>query len=88
MERSLPILRSRYFIADSVDFVHIRVTENRIPQKSPGDRPNFRNSPPTGLLEVFLHEMVKISPLQGSYFEVIPTLDEIAIVGAVVNVGA
>ena len=41
----------------------------------------------TGLLHVFLHEMVKMSPLQGSYFEVIPTPDEIAIIGAAVNAG-
>jgi hypothetical protein len=33
LERSLPILRSCYFIADSVDLVHILVTENRIRQK-------------------------------------------------------
>ena len=39
----------------------------------------------TGLLHVFLHEMVKMSTLQGSYFEVIPTPDEIAIIGAGVN---
>src|SRR6266851_4895439 len=39
----------------------------------------------TGLLHVFLHDMVKLSPLQGSYFEVIPTPDEIAIIGAAVN---
>lgn len=39
----------------------------------------------TGLLEVYLHEMVKMSTLQGSYFEVIPTPDEIAIIGAAVN---
>jgi glucokinase len=39
----------------------------------------------TGLLHVYLHEMVKMSPLQGSYFEVIPTPDEIAIIGAAVN---
>jgi len=38
------------------------------------------------LLDVYLHEMVKMSPLQGSYFEVIPTPDEISIVGATVNV--
>ena len=41
----------------------------------------------TGLLHVFLHDMVKMSPLQGSYFEVIPTPDEIAIIGAAVNAG-
>jgi len=39
----------------------------------------------TGLLHVYLHEMVKMSSLQGSYFEVIPTPDETAIVGAAVN---
>jgi len=40
-----------------------------------------------GLLDVYLHEMVKMSPLQGSYFEVIPTPDEISIIGAAVNAG-
>ena len=39
----------------------------------------------TGLLHVYLHDMVKMSTLQGSYFEVIPTPDEIAIIGAAVN---
>lgn len=39
----------------------------------------------TPLLSQFLHEMVKMSPLQGSVFEVIPTSQEIAIVGAAVN---
>jgi len=42
----------------------------------------------TGLLHVFLHDMVKMSTLQGSYFEVIPTPDEIAIIGAAVNAKA
>jgi glucokinase len=42
----------------------------------------------TGLLHVFLHDMVKMSTLQGSYFEVIPTPDEIAIIGAAVNARA
>jgi glucokinase len=37
------------------------------------------------LLDRLLHEMVKMSPLQGSRFEVIPTTDEIGIVGAAVN---
>ena len=32
----------------------------------------------TSLLDVYLHEMVKMSPLQGSYFEVITSSDEIA----------
>src|SRR3981081_442553 len=42
----------------------------------------------TGLLHVYLHEMVKMSPLQGSYFEVIPTPDEVSIIGAAVNASA
>lgn len=37
------------------------------------------------LLDRLLHEMVKMSPLQGSRFEVIPTTDEMGIVGAAVN---
>jgi hypothetical protein len=32
-----------------------------------------------------LHEMVKMSPLQGSRFELIPTSDEMGIIGAAVN---
>jgi glucokinase len=38
-----------------------------------------------GQLDRYLHEMVKMSPLQGSRFEVIPTSDEIGIIGAAVN---
>jgi len=38
-----------------------------------------------GLLDRLLHEMVKMSPLQGSRFEVVPTSDEMGIVGAAVN---
>jgi glucokinase len=38
-----------------------------------------------GLLDRLLLEMVKMSPLQGSRFEVVPTSDEIGIVGAAVN---
>jgi predicted NBD/HSP70 family sugar kinase len=38
-----------------------------------------------GLLDRFLHEMVKMSPLQGSRFEVVPTSDEMGIIGAAVN---
>jgi glucokinase len=38
-----------------------------------------------GLLDRYLHEMVKMSPLQGSRFEVIPTSDEMGIIGAAVN---
>jgi glucokinase len=38
-----------------------------------------------GLLNLFLHEMVKMSPLQGSSMEVVSTSDELAIVGAAVS---
>src|SRR5215470_4042748 len=38
-----------------------------------------------GLLDRYVHEMVKMSPLQGSRFEVIPTSDEVGIIGAAVN---
>lgn len=38
-----------------------------------------------GLLDMYLHEMVKMSPLQGSSIEVVPTSDEIAIIGAAVS---
>jgi glucokinase len=38
-----------------------------------------------GLLDRFVHEMVKMSPLQGSHFEVIPTSDEVGVIGAAVN---
>jgi glucokinase len=37
------------------------------------------------LLDRFVHEMVKMSPLQGSRFEVVPTSDEVGIVGAALN---
>jgi glucokinase len=37
------------------------------------------------LLSQYLHEMVAMSPLQGSVFEVVSTTDEIAIIGAAVN---
>ena len=38
-----------------------------------------------GLMAQYLHEMVKMSPLQGSTFEVVPTSEETAIIGATVN---
>jgi glucokinase len=38
-----------------------------------------------GLLDRLVHEMVKMSPLQGSRFEVIPASDEMGIIGAAVN---
>lgn len=37
------------------------------------------------MLDRFVHEMVKMSPLQGSRFEVIPSNDELGIIGAAVN---
>ncbi|MDQ1470351.1 MAG: glucokinase [Bryobacterales bacterium] len=39
------------------------------------------------LLSQFLHEMVTMSPLQGSVFEVVPMNDAISIIGAAVNAG-
>jgi glucokinase len=38
-----------------------------------------------GLLSQYLHDMVKMSPLQGSVFEVIATSGETSIIGAAVN---
>ena len=38
-----------------------------------------------GLLGQYLHEMVKMSPLQGSLFETIPSSTDLAIIGAAVN---
>jgi glucokinase len=37
------------------------------------------------LMNQYLHEMVKMSPLQGYVFEVVPGGDEIAVIGAAVN---
>lgn len=39
----------------------------------------------TSLLSQYLHEMVTMTPLQGSVFEVVPMNDEIAVIGAAVN---
>jgi glucokinase len=38
-----------------------------------------------GLLDRTLQEMVKMSPLQGTHFEIVPTSDEVGIIGAAVN---
>ena len=38
-----------------------------------------------GLLDRIVHEMVKMSPLQGSRFELIPENDELGVIGAAVN---
>ena len=37
------------------------------------------------LLNQYLHEMVKMSPLQGYVIEIVPGGDEIAVIGAAVN---
>jgi predicted NBD/HSP70 family sugar kinase len=37
------------------------------------------------LLDRYVHEMVKMSPLQGSRFEVVGTSDEVGIIGAALN---
>lgn len=39
------------------------------------------------LVAEYLHEMVKLSPLQGYYLEVVPGGEEIALIGAAVNAG-
>jgi predicted NBD/HSP70 family sugar kinase len=41
-----------------------------------------------GVLDRLVHDMVKMSPLQGSRFEVIPANDDLGIVGAAVNASA
>jgi predicted NBD/HSP70 family sugar kinase len=46
--------------------------------------PNARHVQ-VGLLNFFVHEMVKMSPLQGSAIEVMATGDEIAVIGAAVS---
>jgi glucokinase len=46
--------------------------------------PNARYIKP-GILARYLQEMVSMSPLQGSTFEVIPANEELAIIGAAVN---
>lgn len=38
-----------------------------------------------GILNIYLHEMVKMSPLQGSQVEIISTSDEIGVIGAALN---
>jgi predicted NBD/HSP70 family sugar kinase len=40
-----------------------------------------------GLLDLALQDMVKMSPLQGSSFEIVPASDELAIIGAAVSAG-
>ena len=38
-----------------------------------------------GMLDRYLHEMVKMTPLQGSRLEVVATSDEVGVIGAAVN---
>jgi glucokinase len=38
-----------------------------------------------GLLDRLVHEMVKMSPLQGSRFEIVSTSDEVGVIGAALN---
>jgi glucokinase len=38
-----------------------------------------------GLIGQYIHEMVKMTPLQGSLFEIISTSYDLAIIGAAVN---
>ena len=63
-------------------------TANLIHQDAPG---KFYVTGPnavyidTELLSQYLHEMVKMSPLQGGVFEVVPTSDEVAVIGAGVS---
>ena len=47
-----------------------------------GPSANFLN---LAMLNRYMHEMVKMSPLQGYVFEIVPSGQEIAIVGAAVN---
>ncbi|GAC1633444.1 MAG: hypothetical protein NVS9B14_08210 [Candidatus Acidiferrum sp.] len=55
-----------------------------------GPGPFYLTGPNTGFIDVGLldrlvHEMVKMSPLQGSRFELIPENDELGVIGAAVN---
>ena len=38
-----------------------------------------------GLLNLYLQDMVKMSPLQGSFFEIVPTSHDLALIGAAVS---
>jgi len=38
-----------------------------------------------GLVAQYIHEMVKMTPLQGSLFETISTSHDLAVIGAAVN---
>ena len=77
--------------ADFVKFYHralAAATATNIHMEGPGKffiaGPNARFVE-VGLLEIYLHEMIKMSPLQGSMLEVAATTDETAIIGAGVS---
>ena len=38
-----------------------------------------------GLLNAYMHEMVKMTPLQGSFFEIVGTSQDVALIGAAVS---
>ena len=38
-----------------------------------------------GLLNAYMHEMVKMTPLQGSFFEIVETSQDVALIGAAVS---
>ena len=38
-----------------------------------------------GLVNMYLQEMVKMSPLQGSFFEIVHTSHDLALIGAAVS---
>jgi predicted NBD/HSP70 family sugar kinase len=63
-------------------------TANSIHMEGPGKffitGPNAVFAQPD-LIQLYLHEMVRMSPLQGSALEVVATSDEVAIVGAAVS---
>ena len=63
-------------------------TANSVHAEGPGkffvSGPNAKHVD-AGLLDIYLHELVKMSPLQGSSFEIVPTSDETAIIGAAVS---
>jgi hypothetical protein len=38
-----------------------------------------------GMLNMFMQDMVQMSPLQGSYFEIVGTSHDLALIGAAVS---
>jgi glucokinase len=77
--------------SDFVDFAHralAAATATSIHMDGPGQfyitGPNAKFID-IALLDRFVHEMVKMSPLQGSRFEIVSTSDEVGIIGAALN---